>query len=78
MAKTLLDRILVAVGGPDAKLTEQREAVARECGVTRQAVEQWADNGIPPKHVFTLERATRGTVTAREIMEWSERVKAAA
>lgn len=71
MSKSPLDRILETIGGTDAEITEQRIKVGEACGVTRQAVEHWESEGIPPKHVFTLERATKGAVTALEIMEWS-------
>lgn len=73
MSKSPLDRILEIVGGADAEITEQRIKVGEACGVTRQAVEHWETEGIPPKHVFTLERATNNVVSAREIMDWSDR-----
>lgn len=73
MSKSPLDRILEIVGGTDAEITDRRIKVGETCGVTRQAVEHWETEGIPPKHVFTLEGATEGAVTAREIAEWSER-----
>lgn len=70
---TPFDRISKALGGPPA--------IAKLCAVTASAVRQWADNGIPGKHVLSLEEATKNTdypVTAREMLEWSPRQKAAA
>lgn len=72
-SKTPLDRVLETLGGTDADITQQRIKVGAACGVTRQAVEFWETDGIPPRHVFTLESATHGAVTAREMNEWSER-----
>lgn len=73
MAKTPLDRILEIIGGDESDITARRVKVAAVCKITRQAVEFWEADGIPPKHVFTLETATGGKVTAREMTEWSQR-----
>lgn len=75
MAKTPLDRILEILGAGE-NLTNQRERVATVCGVTRQAVEQWERNGIPGKHAFALEDATKKKVSAREMVEWDPKVAA--
>lgn len=73
--KTPLELIYELVA-PDAKtLTESREAVAKVCTVTRQAVEQWESNGIPSKHLITLEDATSRKVTAREMLEWNAQLR---
>lgn len=56
---------------PDAGITEAREVVAAACGVTRQAVEHWERDGVPGKHVITLETHCRRKVTMRELLEWS-------
>lgn len=79
MDKTPLDRVLEIVA-PDAGLTEARETLAQACGVTRQAVEHWERDGIPGKHVLTIETACKQKVTMRELLEWSllQRKKAAA
>ena len=65
---------------PDSGLTEARQIVADACGVTRQAVEHWERDGVPGKHVLTLETACKRKVTMRELLEWSllQRKKAAA
>jgi hypothetical protein len=60
---------------PASNKTEAREAVAKVCTVTRQAVEQWERNGIPGKHVVTLEDATSRKVTAREMLEWNAQLR---
>jgi DNA-binding transcriptional regulator YdaS (Cro superfamily) len=69
---TPLDRISKALGGSTA--------IAKLCEVTPSAVRQWADNGIPGKHVLSLEEATKRTdypVTAREMLEWAPKKEAA-
>jgi hypothetical protein len=77
--KTPLDRIREILA-PDANLTEGREVIASVCGVTRQAVEQWEQNGIPGRHVIALETVCKHRVTIREMLDWSllKRRKAAA
>ncbi len=57
---------------PGVGLTEARQRIADVCGVTRQAVEHWERDGVPGKHVLTLETASNCTVSARDILEWSE------
>lgn len=74
MSKTPLQRILETLAAGE-NITAQRERVAGVCKVTRQAVEQWETYGIPGKHVFTLEDATERKVTAREMIEWSVRMR---
>lgn len=48
---------------------------ARALKVDRQSVYQWVIKGyIPPYHALTVERATKGQITIREILEEAERV----
>ena len=79
MDKSPLDRVF-EIAAPNAGITEARETVAAACGVTRQAVEHWERDGIPGKHVLTLETIAKRKVTMRELLEWSlaQRKKAAA
>lgn len=75
MKKTPLDRLLEIIGDGEPDITARRAKVGEACGISRQAVEHWETDGIPPKHVFTLEKATAAQVTAREMTEWSERLR---
>ena len=81
MEKSPLDRVF-EIMAPDADgLTEARQIVADACGVTRQAVEHWERDGVPGKHVLTLETACKHRVSMRELLEWSllrRKAKAAA
>ena len=79
MDQSPLDRIYEIVA-PGKTLTDARTAVADLCDVTRQAVEHWERDGIPGKHVLTLETASKRKVSMRELLEWSllKRKKAAA
>jgi hypothetical protein len=73
MGETPLERLIKALGS--------RKAIADLCRVTYSAVGQWADNGIPRKHVLPLETASKATeypVTAREMLEWSPKQRTAA
>lgn len=79
MDKTPLDKIIEIVA-PGVGISEAYQSVADICGITRQAVQFWERDGIPGKHVLTLEAATKRKVTMREMLEWSllKRKKAAA
>lgn len=70
METSPLDRVYEIVA-PDAGTIEARQIIGDLCGVSRQAVEHWERDGVPGKHVLTLETATKRKVTMRELLEWS-------
>lgn len=37
------------------------------CGVIQQCVAAWLKNGVPSRHVLSIEQATRGAVTRYEL-----------
>lgn len=49
------------------KLVGGKSAMARLTGVTRQAVQHWARNGVPANRVIKIEKATGGEVTRYEL-----------
>ena len=59
----LFDRILKHVG--DGNGAE----AARKLGVTRQWFWKWEKRGIPVKYAFEIEKASKGKVTAKQVMD---------
>lgn len=59
-----------------ADLLGGNSALAKACGVTPQAVSQWANGGrpIPERRCVAIERLTKGAVTRQELRpdDWSE------
>lgn len=51
------------------EMLDNQAAIARICGVSPQAVNQWVSGArpIPPLHAKAIERATNGAVTASEL-----------
>ena len=47
------------------KIAGGAPTVARELGITRQAIYQWGR--VPVEHVIPLERATAGAVTRHQL-----------
>ena len=54
-----IDRAIKKAGGPSA--------LARELGVSPQAVCNWSKRGVPPERVIDIEAAVDGEVTRYEL-----------
>ena len=62
MEKSPAEKAVDFFGGVQAEL-------ARACNVTPQAITKWMEDGIPTDRALEVEEATKGAVTAREILE---------
>jgi DNA-binding transcriptional regulator YdaS (Cro superfamily) len=51
--------------------------IASQFNVTREAVRLWMKHGIPETRALEIEEATRGYITANEILRFARDKKAA-
>lgn len=65
---TPYQRLLAHFGGSVAKTAEHFHR-------TREAVRLWGINGMPEDLALTIEAATQGQVTAREVLESKQHAK---
>jgi DNA-binding transcriptional regulator YdaS (Cro superfamily) len=49
------------------RLCSTQKKLAKICGVTQQAVNDWLKRGIPAHRALTVERAVSGAVTRHEL-----------
>lgn len=66
---------------PALKLVEHfgsNAEVARHFEITREAVRQWLEKGIPSDRALEVEEATDGEVTAMEVLKAARKKKQAA
>jgi len=52
--------------------------VARKFDITREAVRQWLENGIPTDRALEVEELTDGEISATEILKAARKKKQAA
>jgi DNA-binding transcriptional regulator YdaS (Cro superfamily) len=52
--------------------------VARRFDITREAVRQWIDKGIPTDRALDIEELTSGHISAREILRAARKRRRAA
>jgi DNA-binding transcriptional regulator YdaS (Cro superfamily) len=50
-----------------AEIVGSISQLARVCGVTPSAAQQWDKNGVPAKHCVKIEQAAEGQVTRYEL-----------
>lgn len=51
--------------------------VARHFDITREAVRQWLDRGLPTERALDIEELTDGEITAMEILKAARKKKQA-
>jgi DNA-binding transcriptional regulator YdaS (Cro superfamily) len=63
---------------PAEKLIERfgsNAEVARQFDITREAVRQWIENGIPTDRALEVEELTDGDISATEILKAARKKK---
>jgi len=66
---------------PAEKLVEllgSNADVARKFKITREAVRQWMERGIPEDRALDVEELTRGCISAYDILKHRKKLRAAA
>ena len=66
---------------PAEKLVEllgSNADVARKFKITREAVRQWMERGIPEDRALDVEELTRGDISAYDILKHRKKLRASA